>query len=191
MTSAPRDTIEALTYEAREAIGRGSPYSALAIVLMLPDICGNVDFPNAGSQSRYVRWCDANLADDFGPYGGDAEGMIASGDLYALRCSMLHQASGDVSVQRAKEKWSKVQVTTELEGSLPVSLASYNDQIWVSVEFLTDCICRGVEAWLTEARNDPARVAILADMLTIRPSPFHAAIGDVTIDTSEALPTSS
>ncbi len=96
--------------EIRKALENNMPQCALALVLTLPDICGQVEYPNeAGVGKRYMNWLEKYIsADAFNAnYDGalttfnDGEDpkfpKIDSNAIYKLRCEFLH--SGDVEIE--------------------------------------------------------------------------------------------
>ena len=48
--------IEQLVNEINGLLRDGYPYSALGIALTLPDICGNIAYPNTKVADHYKKW---------------------------------------------------------------------------------------------------------------------------------------
>src|SRR4030066_211862 len=71
-------------------------YSALILSLILPDICGKLENTSKSSSERYPEWFDKYL-------GKKYNGFLSGNNCYALRCSFLHEGSGNIEKQRAKE----------------------------------------------------------------------------------------
>ena len=80
--------------------------AALALALTLPDICGQVEYPNETQVGeRYRNWID-NYVDDsafdvnFYPrvFGG-----MTSARIYKLRCSFLHSGNDDLQNESVVE----------------------------------------------------------------------------------------
>mgnify|MGYP001039617683 CR=1 FL=1 len=50
------EMIEQLVNEINGLLRDGYPYSALGIALTLPDICGNIAYPNTKVADHYKKW---------------------------------------------------------------------------------------------------------------------------------------
>ncbi|GFI62303.1 hypothetical protein IMSAG049_01481 [Clostridiales bacterium] len=90
--------MERLVKSIKCALDNQNYYSALFIALALPDICGKIEFGN-GNKYRYKKWCDEYFVNrEFEVYGTKISPytIISSDDLFALRCSMLHEGSTEV-----------------------------------------------------------------------------------------------
>lgn len=72
-------------------------YSALSLALTIPDICSSVENPDVRGKSRYIRWIEDNL------HKIDLYKFIPASDVYALRCSFLHNGTNDISEQKAQQ----------------------------------------------------------------------------------------
>jgi hypothetical protein len=70
--------------------------AATALSLTMPDICGRMEHPKHGSERRYKTWWDKYMLDHY-------RGFLSSGDAYALRCAYLHEGSGIILDQRARQ----------------------------------------------------------------------------------------
>lgn len=88
--------------DIKKALEAGALLSALALSLILPDICGNLENPNMKVGDRYVNWFNTNVK-AFTLFGDrvspikikcKAAQPIDGSVCYKLRCAYLH--SGDV-----------------------------------------------------------------------------------------------
>jgi len=90
-------------------------YSALFMSLAIPDICAALESKNSkSSKDKYIQWFDTNLASTYKREIGcpKHEHLFLTGiDMYAFRCSMLHQFSDDTKSQKAKFKIGKFKMT--------------------------------------------------------------------------------
>lgn len=67
---------------------------ALGMALTLPDICGQVEYPELKVGERYSKWCDKYLKNQGFITTGDSVDRIISGDMcYKLRCAYLHSGN--------------------------------------------------------------------------------------------------
>lgn len=84
--------------DLRKAIRCECWFSALALALTFPDICGKVEFERDG----YSQWFDKYIAEKY--YSNFNEsGVIFKGiDCYKLRCAFLH--AGNLNLQERDKK---------------------------------------------------------------------------------------
>ena len=97
-----------LIEDMNRALDHDCYFAALAIALMLPDICGKAKYPKAKVGDRYIDWYDEYV----GQYEKcpknvenpeDVEMPYLSGEVvYSLRGSLLHQ--GNPNLENAKIK---------------------------------------------------------------------------------------
>lgn len=94
-----------LIEEIEYALQQKQYFSALALALILPDLCGQAEFPNTKVGQRYTDWFDQyigryeNCKDDrFDPQG---QLPYLSGKIvYSLRCSVLHSADPGIDLEK-------------------------------------------------------------------------------------------
>lgn len=119
----------------RQAVASRNWFGAVYIALAMPDICAKLENPKAaGSESRYRKWFDRYLASK---YNADLPGgkhtFLSAGDCYALRCSILHEASEEIGQQRASDVLKRVYFTT-----LGSHLIHVNDTLTLNVGMFSD-----------------------------------------------------
>lgn len=79
-------------------------YGALSMALILPDVCGRLETPSEGVGKRYMRWYVSFVQHKYEMNWQDGKHVFLSGaDCYALRCSFLHEGSGDITGQKARK----------------------------------------------------------------------------------------
>lgn len=167
----------------RESLQQKNWYAAVAVALTLPDICGKLQQPSAGSQARYVDWCTTYLT----PKYTSSDHVFLSGkDAYALRCAVLHEGSDDVVNQRAHEALEKFRLTRPSEtGGLNSHNNQYGSLLQLQVPDFCEDICAGVESWLADTAADAAIATKLASMMKIDlddPSPHVIVEMDWSLD---------
>lgn len=134
-------------------------YSALIVSLILPDICGKIQYPNKRSQERYTEWFNHYLIDIY-------KGFLTANDCYALRCSYLHEGSDIIIEQRAREILDSIVFTTTPSHRNYVNLGG-NKYLQLNVEkFCTD-ICIGVSKWLHDVADDSTIQGRISKLLKI------------------------
>ena len=78
-------------------------HAALAVALILPDICAKLEAPSSTSRDRYVSWFNAYLKPKYvAEVRGQPEEFLSGEDLYALRCAYLHEGADDITGQDAQ-----------------------------------------------------------------------------------------
>jgi len=90
-------------------------YGALGMALTLPDICGRLENPNMASEKRFVAWWDKYLLATYTKNIGPkriAHVFLSGADAYALRCSYLHEGSGETLNQRARDALERFHFVT-------------------------------------------------------------------------------
>ena len=88
--------IEEIVNEINKLLLDGYPYSALGMALTLPDICGNIAYPNTGNGFRYKKWFDEYALPKSG-ISVDEGFMSVDGEVcYKLRCAYLHSGNFDL-----------------------------------------------------------------------------------------------
>lgn len=87
--------------DIRSSVENKLYFTALSLALALPDICGNVEFPERSVSERYVEWCNKYIGDCTHELSKDAPWLSAE-IIYNLRNTYLHQ--GDPTIESGKVK---------------------------------------------------------------------------------------
>ncbi len=99
--------------DVTRALDAESYFSALALVLTFPDVCGKAEYPMEKSTGkRYINWYDEHV----GKYEQcpcddckDNPMPYLSGEVvYSLRNSLLHQGTPNIDVDRIKDENNKI-----------------------------------------------------------------------------------
>lgn len=85
-------------------------FSALAIALMLPDICGKAKYPKERqNKKRYISWYDEYVGAYEQCPGEEGKMPYLSGEVvYQLRCSFLHQGNPNIDKDEINEECCKI-----------------------------------------------------------------------------------
>ena len=109
--------VERICSEIRLCLERNFHLSALALALILPDICGKTEFPDERNNNRrYTDWYDKHIGQYWQSISKSEEDGLAdlpylSGELvYQLRCSFLHSGDTDIDVSRIHEEANQITV---------------------------------------------------------------------------------
>ena len=86
----------------------GNWYSAIFMALSILDICAALESEDGkSSKKKYIQWFDDNLSQTYKKKIGarkEEHTFLTGTDMYAFRCSMLHEFSDDTKSQNAKNK---------------------------------------------------------------------------------------
>ncbi|MBH9968157.1 hypothetical protein [[Bacillus] enclensis] len=163
------------------ALNNNSYLSALALSLTLPDICGQIEYPDLKSTrgkrlvgKQYARWFDDWVSHYYADNGGWTEEGKAinpyfTGNMcYYLRCSFLHGGNSDI------ENWGDqedVDFNYSYQFELAIGGADKTGSSWghqpnnkskilkinsvrVNIDKLCECICRSAEKYYR--RKEPS-----------------------------------
>jgi hypothetical protein len=145
-------------------------YAALIVSLVLPDICGKLEEPQASSGERYARWFDRFVRSGYVRPVGPAHQphvFLCGQDCYALRCSFLHEGTDEIGHQRARQVLDRFRFVVPPAGSV-VHLNQRDGALQIQVDIFCRDICRGVEHWAQAVlQSRPEIQARLATLLTV------------------------
>lgn len=130
--------IDKLIKEIDIALNNKLYLTALTAALTLPDVCGKAEYPDSKTKKRYTDW--------FNKYVPDAG--IPAENVYALRCSLLHEGSIDDNIKnniRFKLMTNEYTQPFGLEFCFKSNIKHENgsseDGVTVYVGFLCTIIC--------------------------------------------------
>lgn len=163
-----------LKASVEKAVAEKNWYAALALALALPDICGKLESPAISSQKRYVAWFDKYLLRTYTVnMSGKTIVFLNGNDLYALRCSLLHEGSEDISEQRARQILDKFIFSIEESHRIMI-----DDSILIlNVAKFCQEICESVDEWFNDVKNDSDIMDRINAMLIIRGLSYSPAYG--------------
>lgn len=132
-------------------------YSALAVALTLPDMCGRLQSPSAQVKQRYKDWWSTYIAPEYiaeNRFMGRLE-FLTAGDAYALRCSFLHEGGDNIEDQKAKEVINQFRFVAPIEGSMVHCNRHHQTQtLQLQVDVYCQQMCAGVREWLQKHKDD-------------------------------------
>lgn len=102
-----------LINDVNKALNAECYYSALALVLTFPDICGKAEYPNERStKKRYIDWYDEHIGKYEQCPCEQCQNMpmpYLSGEVvYSLRNFLLHQGTPNINADRIKDNNNKI-----------------------------------------------------------------------------------
>lgn len=86
------NSIPAFIKDIKNCLKNDNLWGALALALILPDICGKVEDNN---KLRYIRWYDKYVTGEKPSKYPDDVPFINGDLIYKLRCAFLHSGSND------------------------------------------------------------------------------------------------
>lgn len=141
--------VELYVNDIANALKNKSYFSALAMSLALPDICGTAEYPNETSTARrYIEWYNKYL----GEYMSDDRGNpYLSGEIvYHLRNTFLHTGSPNIDSNKVKNEANQLDrfILMLGDGTKIWSMTSFIDTpivklrtMMVDVTYLCQTIC--------------------------------------------------
>lgn len=149
---------------------------ALFMALTMPDICGKIAYPEVEhSGQRYKNWFNANLAEIYKTYSHGYETVfLTASDCWALRCSLLHAGTDDITEQRAQEVLSKFEFTT-----MAMHKIHFNNILVLNVSNFCNEVIQAVEAWYIPIARDPDVIGKISKIISIKSQSFSPMPGVV------------
>lgn len=161
-----------LTDSIKLSIKSKNWYSAIAIALTIPDICAKITDGNKSNGSKYAKWFDDFVGDNYKTtystfvlervkeHSTDEdyqnllkETRFSGNDCYALRCAYLHEGTGEIITQRAREildeiKFSEPNHQMNLHGSI------INNKLVLHIDIFCEHVLEGVQKWLDDLNDE-------------------------------------
>jgi hypothetical protein len=166
-------------------------YGALAVALTVPDVCSSLESTDKKSKvgPRYAKWFDTYVgpryafSDEYLELlrrgGVDLKALgpawLTGKDCYALRCSVLHNSSGDTAAQPAHEILERFMFRPTMGHSSRHSKGKgpegrpLPETLTVGVRPFCEDIVAGACAWLESVGNNASVQGRIAAMLVIHP----------------------
>ena len=164
----PSDPLSCYLRDILAAEKGGSPFSALALTLALPDICGSIEYPELRGPNqvgeRYRKWCDewAKMV------------TVSGADCYASRCAYLHNGTDEFNGRSARlATFNRIEFTFGQAGGGWVSnaLPSGGGQM---VRTPHETFCRDMvgsaEGWRRLRADDPRVTEAIAGLMRMQPA---------------------
>lgn len=156
----------------RKSVETKNWHSALALALFMPDVCGKLQSPNSGSQTRYVEWFRMWVQPKYTlqMYLMPTETVFLSGeDCYALRCSYLHEGGDEIAHQRAKVVLDQFHFITPPPGGM-IHMNMVNTALQLQVDIFCLDVAEAVEAWLVHITGDQEINQRMSSLIAIHDS---------------------
>lgn len=148
-------------------------YGAIVLSLIMPDICGKVAYPTMNTGQRYREWFDNYLSGYYKRIisGREVTFMNAS-DYYALRCSILHTGTDDVTEQTAKDTLKKFYFST-----MGSHIIRIDDKLVLNVTKFCEEVIQATEKWSKDVEGNANAQEAMQELLTIYSQEFSPSRG--------------
>lgn len=145
------------TDAVRQAVAQENWYAALATALTLPDVCAKLESPNEGSKSRYVKWYERFVQEEYTHWIGHnrvKHVFLSGADCYALRCSYLHEGGGNIENQPSREALNRFHfITPPGRGSI-IHCNQNGTVLQLQVDIFCNDIAAAVDRWAAAESNN-------------------------------------
>jgi len=158
----------------RDNIKNENWYGTIFMSLTMPDICGAMSYPDIEhSGPRYKKWFNENLADiNKTNIMGTEIVFLTASDCWALRCSLLHAGTDDITGQRAQEILSKFAFTT-----LGSHRIRTDNVLTLNTAIFCEEMCVAVEKWYNQNQSIPAVKQYIESVIKIKTESFSPIPG--------------
>lgn len=149
--------MDQLTSSISSSLLTGNYISAVLVAVIIPDICGKVEFKN----KVYKRWFEANMPDIYREH-------IGGSDAFAIRCALLHSFNNNLTEHKARERLGKFEFT--LDGSHLIALRDSNlngvsvqNTVVISAKQYSEDLMAAYAQWLKKLDDDAKKMLALID----------------------------
>jgi hypothetical protein len=147
-------------------------YAALFVALAIPDICGALEHPNEKSGVRYVNWYNKYMLPKYSSTMGRLQELhvfLSGDDCYALRCSLLHEGTGDVEKQKISKILKSVRFNEPPDKGM-MHLTQLKNVLQLQVDAFCNDIIDASHQWLSDVQGDASIQARTQLLLKIHPA---------------------
>jgi len=148
-------------------------YAALFVALTVPDICGALEHPDRNSSARYVSWYNKYMLPRYSSAMGSLEELhvfLSGDDCYALRCSLLHEGTGDIERQKISKTLQSVHFSEPSDKGGRLHCNQYKNVLQLQVDVFCHDFIRAARQWLSEVREDTGIQARMQLLSRIHPA---------------------
>lgn len=146
-------------------------YAALFIALTIPDICGVLEHPNEKSGVRYVNWYNKYMLPEYSSTILQELHVFLSGDdCYALRCSLLHEGTGDIEKQKISKTLESVHFTEPSDKGGRLHRTQYKNVLQLQVDVFCNDFISATHQWLSDVQGDAGIQARMQSLSKIHPA---------------------
>lgn len=160
-----------LTESITKSIETNNWYSAIAVALTIPDICSKINDGTKTNRKKYAKWFDDYVGENYKTnysqnqlemvrkysteqdYQNLLKGTLLSGnDCYALRCAYLHEGTGKIITQRAREILDEIKFV-EPNDQMNMNGSIINNKLVLHIDEFCYHILLGIEKWNSQLND--------------------------------------
>jgi len=148
-------------------------YAALFVALVIPDICGALEHPNEESGVRYVNWYHKYMLPKYTvimPSLREPHVFLSGDDCYALRCSLLHEGTGDIDKQKVSKILESVRFNEPSDKGGGMHRNQHKNALQLRVDAFCNEIIDATHQWLSDVQGDAGIQARIESLLEIHPA---------------------
>ncbi len=131
-------------------------YSATYVSLSLVDACAKIEYPViTNNKARYIEW----LKNFFIPlHERDKDNpMLPSKDIYHFRCSILHESSTSINLNKQSDYNKKnIQnfILTTTSSHRNVAISGKFKEIQINIHKFIEEILESIEVWMSKKKEE-------------------------------------
>ena len=157
-------------------------YSAISVALMLPDICCKATDGEKTNGKKYAQWFNEFVGEYYRTSYSEArlaqveqhapeifekirhQTKLSGNDCYALRCAFLHEGSGEITHQNARNILDRI-VFIKPNSKMVIHGMITNEGLKLHIDIFCEDIVSGVENW--KSKLDKMQLARLQSLLLV------------------------
>ncbi|MFS7359313.1 hypothetical protein AB6896_10620 [Rahnella inusitata] len=155
--------MEQFTNSIRMSLRTENWYAALFMALAMPDICGSIENPRAGTGARYKKWFNEYLKPLYDPEAIDVDLRFSGADCYSFRCSCLHSGMNHETKDRTRKF---IFTPPPGEGNL-IHMNSINGCLQLQIDIFCEDVASQVDRWTQEQVANPVIQLRISELMKI------------------------
>lgn len=150
----------------RDCLENENYFGAILTSLILPEVCSKISYCNSkGVSTRYKEWLNTYFIPLIENEDEVVRNYLNAKNIYALRCTIVHEGSSDVSRQdNYKNKLKKYEQVDEIipflntlnfqkvlyTDSTIMSTVATKKSLFLDLEFFCELMIKSVDIWLKD-----------------------------------------
>jgi hypothetical protein len=131
-------------------------FAGLFIALCLPDICGKIEDPNSGVQTRYTNWFNKYLSSTY-------TSLFTADDCYYFRCACLHEGKST----HAKLTPQRIHFISPPPNKIHLNFL--NNILQMQIDIFCRDMVDAVEVWMKNVSGNPTIIDAIKELMVIYP----------------------
>ncbi|QUR94351.1 hypothetical protein [Macrococcoides canis] len=153
----------------RDCLENENYFGAILTSLILPEVCSKISYCNSkGVSTRYKEWLNTYFIPLIEDEDETVRNYLNAKNIYALRCTIVHEGTSDVS--RQDNYMSKLKAHEQVDELIPylntldfhkvlyanstnVSTREVKRSLFLDLEFFCELMIKSVDIWLKDNIN--------------------------------------